>query len=167
MQLHRLACYIKTTLSYRQYAWVGDSKDDLSLHLYTDADLASDPEDSRSTSGAYFALVGPRTHVPLGHRSKRQTAVSHSSTESELVSADHGLKCIGMPALDLWELLLNRPPVQAGLQMFQDNDACCRVCRSGKTQICFTSDALTALVSRGFTNNSEPTRSRCIALIVS
>ena len=132
MQLHRLVCYVKSTLSYRQYAWVGDSKEDLKLHLYTDADLASDPEDSISTSGAYFAIVGPRTHVPLGCRCRRQTAVSHSSTESEIVSADHGLKCIGLPALDLWELLLGRPPGQVGLQMFQDNDACCRICRSGK-----------------------------------
>ena len=70
--------------------------------------------------------------MPLGHRSKRQTAVSHSSTESEIVSADHGLKCIGLPALDLWEILLDRSPCAVGLQMFQDNDACCRVCRSGK-----------------------------------
>ena len=66
IQLHRLVCYLKSTLSYRQYGWVGDTKEDLNLHLYTDADLASDPEDSVSTSGAYFALVGPRTHMPLG-----------------------------------------------------------------------------------------------------
>ena len=106
IQLHRLTCYVKFTLSYRQYAWVGDKRESRKLHLYTDADLASDPEDSISTSGAYFALVGPKTHVLLGHRCKRQTAVSHSSTESEIVSADQGLKCIGLPALDLWEILL-------------------------------------------------------------
>ena len=80
LQLRRLVCYLKSTLTYRQYAWVGDDKESLALHLYADADLASDPEDSVSTSGAYFAIVGPKTHVPLGHRSKRQTAVSHSST---------------------------------------------------------------------------------------
>ena len=103
LQLHRFVCYLKSTLSYRQYAWVGDSKENLTLHLYTDADLASDPEDSISTSGAYFAIVGPRTHVPLGHRSKHQTVVSHNSTESEMIPADHGLECIGLPALDLWQ----------------------------------------------------------------
>ena len=88
LQLHLFVSYLKTTLTYRQYAWVGDSKEDLTLHLYTDADLASDPEDSVSTSGAYFALIGPRTHVPLGHRCKRQTAVSHSSTEAEVISLE-------------------------------------------------------------------------------
>ena len=102
------------------------------MHLYTDADLASNPEDSRSTSGAYFALVGPRSHVPLAGRCKAQTAVSHSSTESELVSADAGLKSIGLPALDLWEVLMGKPANTLGVQMFQDNDACCRICRSGK-----------------------------------
>ena len=70
--------------------------------------------------------------MPLAARCKKQTAVSHSSTESELVSADHGLKCIGLPALDLWEVLLKRPSGEVGLKMFQDNDACCRICRSGK-----------------------------------
>ena len=130
LQLHRLMSYIAATLGHRQYAWVGDSQADLKLHLYTDADLASDPEDSISTSGAYFAIVGPHTHVPIAQRCKKQTAVSHSSTESELVSADHGLKNIGLPACDLWEILLGRPGCK--VTMFQDNDACCRICRSGK-----------------------------------
>ena len=39
---------------------------------------------------------------------------------------------MGMPALDLWELLLGRAPGDGGLQMCEDNAACCRVCRSGK-----------------------------------
>ena len=56
-QLFRLVCYVKATLSYRQCAWVGDDISALQLQLYTDADLASDPEDSVSTSGAYFAIV--------------------------------------------------------------------------------------------------------------
>ena len=42
LQLHRFVCYLKSTLSHRQYAWVGDSKENLTLHLYTDADLASE-----------------------------------------------------------------------------------------------------------------------------
>ena len=107
VQMHRLACYLKSTLSYRQYAWVGDKSEDLHLHLYTDADLASDPEDSISTSGAYFALVGPSTHVPLGHRCKKQTAVSHSSAEAEVISLDAGLRMEGLPALLFWDLVID------------------------------------------------------------
>ena len=100
-QLHRLMCYTKSFRHYRQYAWRGDNKADLRLHLYTDADLASNPEDSISTSGACFAVVGPHTHLPIAQCCKKQGAVSHSSTEAELISADMGLKSIGLPALDL------------------------------------------------------------------
>jgi len=124
-------CYLKTTLSYRQYGWVGDSKESLRLHLYADADLASDPEDSVSTSGAYFAVVGPNTHVPLGHQCKKQTAVSRSTPEAEIVAADHALRTIGVPALDLWELLLGKPG-SVSMDMFEDNDACIRIFQTGK-----------------------------------
>ena len=167
IQLHRLVCYMKASLHHRQYAWVGDSMEDVRLHLYTDADLASDPEDSVSTSGAYFALVGPHTHVPLGHRSKRQTAVSHSSTESELVSADHGLKAIGLPALDLWEVLLQRRSQDLGLLMFQDNDACCRICRSGKIPIWLTLEEPTEFRLHGSMSNFKQLMSRCTEPTVS
>ena len=33
---------------------------------------------------------------------KKQTAVSHSSTEVEIISLDAGLRMDGIPALDLW-----------------------------------------------------------------
>ena len=35
--------------------------------------------------------------------SKKQTSVSHSSTESEIISLDAGLRMDGLPALDLWD----------------------------------------------------------------
>ena len=37
---------------------------------------------------------------------KKQTAVSHSSTESEIISLDAGLRLDGTPALDLWDLIV-------------------------------------------------------------
>ena len=36
--------------------------------------------------------------------SKKQTSVSHSSTESEDISFNAGLRMDGIPALDLWDL---------------------------------------------------------------
>ena len=39
-----------------QYAWVGDSAEDLQLHLYTDADFAGCPKTLRSTTGAHFNI---------------------------------------------------------------------------------------------------------------
>ena len=38
--------------------------------------------------------------------SKKQTTVSHSSTESEFISLDAGLRMDGIPALDLWDLIV-------------------------------------------------------------
>ena len=37
---------------------------------------------------------------------KKQTSVSHSSTESEDISLDAGLRMDGTPALVLWDLLI-------------------------------------------------------------
>ena len=45
---------------------------------------------------------------------KKQTAVSHSSTESEIISLDAGLRLDGITALDLWDLIR--------LGLFQDSD---------------------------------------------
>ena len=38
---------------------------------------------------------------------KKQTSVSHSSTESEIISLDAGLMSDGIPALDLWDLIVS------------------------------------------------------------
>ena len=38
---------------------------------------------------------------------KKQTAVSHSSTESEIISLDPGLRLDGLPALELWDLIVS------------------------------------------------------------
>ena len=37
---------------------------------------------------------------------KKQTAVFHSSTESEIISLDTGLRLDGLPALELWDLIV-------------------------------------------------------------
>ena len=38
---------------------------------------------------------------------KKQTAVSHSPTEPEIISLDAGLRLGGIPALDLWDLIVS------------------------------------------------------------
>ena len=37
---------------------------------------------------------------------KKQTSVSHSSTESEIISLDAGLRLDGIPAFDVWDLIV-------------------------------------------------------------
>ena len=38
---------------------------------------------------------------------KKETSVSHSSTESEIISLDARLRLDGIPALDLWDLIIS------------------------------------------------------------
>ena len=37
---------------------------------------------------------------------KKQTSVSHSSTESEIITLDAGLRLDEIPAFDLWDLIV-------------------------------------------------------------
>ena len=43
--------------------------------------------------------------MPISWICKKQTSVSHSSAEAEIVSLDAGLRMDGIPALDLWDLV--------------------------------------------------------------
>ena len=52
-------------------------------------------------------FFGSHTFVPISWMCKKQTAVSHSSTESEIISLDTGLRLDGLPALELWDLIVS------------------------------------------------------------
>ena len=71
-----------------------------------DASFAGVLDDSNSTKGPYLCIVGPRTFVPITWVCKRQTAVSHSSTEAEVISLDAALRMEGLPSVMLWELVM-------------------------------------------------------------
>ena len=128
-QLHRLVCYVNSTLHYRHVGWVGDSREDLVLNLFSDADLASDPEDSVSTTGVYFEVAGPNTCMPLFSLSQKQTAVSYSTPEAEIVAAAKALRAFGVPALELWQLLLGKTPK---IVFHEDNESAIRVFTTGR-----------------------------------
>ena len=51
-------------------------------------------------------VFGSHTLVPISWMCKKQTSVSHSSTESEIISLDAGLRLDGIPALVLWDLIV-------------------------------------------------------------
>ena len=54
-----------------------------------------------------LCVLGSHTFVPISWMCKKQTSVSHSSTESEIISLDAGLRLDGIPALDLWDLVVS------------------------------------------------------------
>ena len=127
--LYRLVCYVHGTLSLRCVGWVGDDADSIGVHLYADADFAGCKKSKRSTSGAFFCLLGPDTLYPIQAVSKKQTAVSHSTPEAEIVATDLAVRTVGTPALSLWDTLLQREVV---MQFHEDNAAMIQVCRTGR-----------------------------------
>ena len=58
-------------------------------------DFAGDLEDSKSTSVGILCISGNRTFVPISWMCKKRTSVSHSSTESEIISLDAGMRMDG------------------------------------------------------------------------
>ena len=86
---------------------MGNTAKQCRLGLFQDSDFAGDLEDSKSTSGGILCIFGSHTYVPISWMCKKQTAVSHSSTESEIISLDTGLRLDGLPALELWDLIVS------------------------------------------------------------
>ena len=84
-------------------AAVGNIAKQCRLGLFQDSDFAGDLEDSKSTSGGTLCVFGSHTFVPISWMCKKQTSVSHSSTEAEVISLDAVLRMDGIPALDLWD----------------------------------------------------------------
>ena len=80
---------------------MGNTAKQCRLGLFQDSDFAGDLEDSKSTSGGTLCIFGSHTFFPISWMCKKQTAVSHSSTESEIISLDTGLRFDGLPALEL------------------------------------------------------------------
>ena len=85
---------------------MGNTAKQCRLGLFQDSDFAGDLEDSKSTSGGTFCVFGSHTFVPISWMCKKQSSVSHSSTESEIISLDAGLTLDGRPSLDLWDLIV-------------------------------------------------------------
>ena len=105
-RLNRLTSYIHHTFDYTQYCQVGNTAKQSRLGLFKDSDFSGDLEDSKSTSGGTLCIFGSHTFVPISWMCKKQTSVSHSSTESEIISLDTGLRLDGIPTLDLWGLIV-------------------------------------------------------------
>ena len=86
---------------------MGNTAKQWRLGLFQDSDVAGDLEDSKSTSGGTLCVFGSHTFVPMRWMCKKQTAVSHCSTESEIISLDTGLRLDGLPAPELWDPIVS------------------------------------------------------------
>ena len=85
-RLLRLISYMWCTRTHAQGCYVGDKLEDCALSLFVDVSFATELLGSESTSGCYLALAGSNTFVPLAWFVKKQGAITHSSSESELLA---------------------------------------------------------------------------------
>ena len=106
-RLNRLISEIHHTCEYKQYCHVRNTAKQCRLGLFQDSDFAGELEDLKSTSGGTLCVFGSHTFVPISWMCKKQTAVSHSSTEYEIISLDTGLRLYVLPALELWALIVS------------------------------------------------------------
>ena len=102
----RSLTFIIHTCDYKQYSHVGNTAKQCRLGLFQDSDFAGDLEDSKSTAVGTLCVFGSHTFVSISWMCKKQTAVSHRSTESEIISLDTGLRLDGIPALDSCDLIV-------------------------------------------------------------
>ena len=92
-RLARLISYIHCTSDFKQYCHVGNTAKQCGLGLFQDSDFGGDMEDSTSAS--------------VGTLHFWQSYTSPSSTESEISSLDAGFRMDGIPAIDLWDLVID------------------------------------------------------------
>ena len=126
--LLRIMSYVKSTIHWRQYAWVGDTVEELGPHLYADADFAGCPRTLRSTSGYHLTVEGPRTSFPQTAASARHTALSSSTPEAEIAACHLAHKKAFLPALDLYDKIF---PEGYRKIVHEDNQALIQIAKSG------------------------------------
>ena len=102
--LHRLVCYVNSTIHLKMQSFIGDDVKACKLWLFADSDHAGE-EDNKSTSGGFLVLVGPTTYYPPAAFSKKQTSIAVSSTEAEVVCANVALRALGLPSSAPWAVL--------------------------------------------------------------
>ena len=104
-RLSRLVSKIHHTCEFKLNCQERNTAKQCRLGLFQDSDFAGDLEDSKSTSGGTLCVFGSHLFVPISWMCKKQTSVPHSSTESEIISLDTGLRMDGISARDLWDLV--------------------------------------------------------------
>jgi hypothetical protein len=74
-------------------------------------------------------MRGPATYFPIAGSSKKQGSVSKSTPEAEMVAMDGAMRMLGLPALSLYDAILQR---KVTLVVHEDNQAMIRIVETGK-----------------------------------
>ena len=91
-RLASLISKIHHTNEFRQCCHVGNTAQHCRLALFQDSGV--------------LCIFGSRTFVLVSWMCIKQTSVSHSSTESEIISLNARLRVDGLLALDLWDIVI-------------------------------------------------------------
>ena len=129
--LHRLMAYVSQSTDYTLVGYINDLPEDLWLEIYTDSDFSGSPDCAHSTSGAWLQLRGPNSVWPPSWASKKQTAVSRSTTEAEVIAMVFGAFSEALPMEVLWGIVLQR---EIHTIIYEDNEATEKIVRSGFSQ---------------------------------
>ena len=132
-QLFHLMSYVESTAKDFLCSWIGDAPQDLHFELWADSDFAGDPDTMKSTSGVILVLRGKNSFFCLAAQSKRQTGVSHSTPEAEMVAAAFALRHFGevimAMAVPLFKSAFN---LDIELRLMEDNETAFRIFQHGR-----------------------------------
>jgi hypothetical protein len=130
-RLHRLMVYIQNSLAYRMYAWndQGVADGPFKLRVYSDSDFAGCSQTQRSTTGAIVFLTRSGAKIPLAYLSKRQTCVSHSTPEAEIVAMDSTIRLLALPLVQIADEVFGITKIQ----IMGDNKGMLCVMKSGRS----------------------------------
>ena len=103
-------------------------------HYSSDADFVGCVQTQRSITGSFGMNLGPSSCFPIVMLSNRQTCVSHTTPEAELVAMDTTLRVIAEPSHIMWDTMSHaiEPTV------FGDNEAMLQVTKASMNPIART-----------------------------
>ena len=82
-------------------------------------------------TGCVYRPCWTNSFFPLSAISKKQSCVPHSTPEAEIVAADLAIRTEGLPALQLWDMVLERP---MKLVFQENNQATIQILKIQRTQ---------------------------------
>ena len=106
-RLNRLISYIHHTCEYKQYCHVGNTAKQCRLGLFKTPILREILKILNPLLEEHCACLEVILLFQQVGCVKKQTAVSHSSTESETISLDTGLRLDGLPFMEVWDLIVS------------------------------------------------------------
>ena len=105
-RLARLISYIHRTNEYWQCCYVGNPAQQCRLRLFQDCGFAGDLQEDNINIKKNSVHFGRHTFVSISLMCKKQTSVSCSSAETEVMSLDAGFHMDGILALTFWDLVI-------------------------------------------------------------